>query len=123
RPVWREARPQCLLLTDKEMERWGPFAKIGPPLRPAGGHDGSALWGGLEHGDIATVASDHSPRVPAAKEPGRKNIFVDPHGRPIPFGAPPLDTLVPLVWSEGLARRGPPRAGVARATAQTPARV
>ena len=122
-PVWTETCPQYLLLTDKEMERWGPFAKIGPPLRPAGGHDGSALWGGLEHGDIATVASDHSPRVPAAKEPGRKNIFVDPHGRPIPFGAPSLETLVPLMWSEGVARRGLPPTWIARVMAENPARI
>ena len=33
--VWTETCPQYLLLTDKEMDRLGPFAKIGPPLRPA----------------------------------------------------------------------------------------
>ena len=121
--VWTETCPQYLLLTDKEMERWGPFAKIGPPLRPAGGPDGNALWGGVEHGHIATVASDHSPRVPAAKEPGRKNIFVDPQGRPIPFGAPSLETLVPLMWSEGVARRGLPPTWMARVMAENPARI
>ena len=76
--MWTETCPQYLLLTDKEMQRLGPFAKIGPPLRPADGPDRAALWAGSEAGFISTVASDHSPRVPAAKEPGRKNIFVDP---------------------------------------------
>ena len=42
--VWTETCPQYLLLTDKEMERLGPFAKIGPPLRPADGPDRAALW-------------------------------------------------------------------------------
>jgi len=121
--VWTETCPQYLLLTDKEMERWGPFAKIGPPLRPAGGPDGHALWDGVERGQIAAVASDHSPRVPAAKEPGRKNIFVDAQGKPIPFGAPSLETLVPLMWSEGVARRGLPPTWMARVLAENPARI
>src|SRR3989454_5860235 len=64
-----------------------PFAKMGPPLRPADGPDRAALWEGSAAGYIATLASDHAPRVPAAKEPGRTNIFVDPEGKPIPFGA------------------------------------
>ena len=32
---------------------------------------------GLAGGHIATLASDHSPRRKALKEPGWKNIFVD----------------------------------------------
>lgn len=121
--VWTETCPQYLLLTEKEMERWGPFAKIGPPLRPAGGGDHAALWRGSELGVIQTVASDHSPRVPAAKEPGRRNIFVDDQGRPIPFGAPSLETVVPLMWSEGVAGRGLPPTWLARVMAENPARI
>ncbi|MGH7392519.1 MAG: amidohydrolase family protein [Candidatus Rokuibacteriota bacterium] len=121
--VWCETCPQYLLLTDEEMARWGPFAKIGPPLRPAHGPDRAALWAGVEQGFIANVASDHSPRVPAAKEPGRRNIFVDEQGRPIPFGAPSLETLVPLVWSEGVGKRGLPPTWMARVMAENPARI
>ncbi len=121
--VWTETCPQYLLLSDKEMERWGPFAKIGPPLRPADGPDRAALWAGSEAGYIATVASDHSPRVPAAKEPGRKNIFVDQEGRPIPFGAPSLETLVPLMYNEGVVNRGLPISWMARVMAENPARI
>ena len=121
--VWTETCPQYLLLTDKEMERWGPFAKIGPPLRPAEGPDRAALWEGSAAGSIATVASDHAPRVPAAKEPGRTNIFVDPEGKPIPFGAPSLETLVPLAYSEGVVKRGLPITWLARVLAENPARI
>jgi len=121
--VWTETCPQYLLLTDKEMERWGPFAKIGPPLRPAEGPDRAALWEGCAAGSIATVASDHAPRVPAAKEPGRTNIFVDPEGKPIPFGAPSLETLVPLAYSEGVVKRGLPITWLARVLAENPARI
>jgi dihydropyrimidinase len=121
--VWTETCPQYLLLTDAEMERLGPFAKIGPPLRPAEGPDREALWQGTEQGFIATVASDHSPRVPSAKEAGWKNIFVDPDGAPIPFGAPSLETLVPLMYSEGVVKRGLPITWLARVLAENPARI
>ncbi|HEY7651299.1 MAG TPA: amidohydrolase family protein, partial [Methylomirabilota bacterium] len=122
-PVWTETCPQYLLLSDREMERWGPFAKIGPPLRPANGGDHDALWAGTERGVISSIASDHSPRVPAAKEPGRANIFVDAQGRPIPFGAPSLETLVPLVYGEGVVKRGMPLTWMARVLAENPARI
>src|SRR5437773_2269135 len=110
-------------LEDKAIARWGPFAKIGPPLRPAEGPDRAALWEGSAAGAIATVASDHAPRVPAAKEPGRTNIFVDPEGKPIPFGAPSLETLVPLAYSEGVVKRGLPITWLARVLAENPARI
>ena len=35
--VWTETCPQYLLLNEQAMERWGPLAKIGPPLRRADG--------------------------------------------------------------------------------------
>jgi dihydropyrimidinase len=121
--VWTETCPQYLLLTDAEMERWGPLAKIGPPLRPAGGGDGEALWRGAADGYIAAVASDHSPRPRAMKEPGWKNIFVDAEGRPVPFGSPSIETLVPLVYSEGVVKRGLPLTWMARMLAENPARM
>jgi dihydropyrimidinase len=121
--VWTETCPQYLLLSDAEMERWGPLAKIGPPLRPADGPDRDALWRGTEQGYIATVASDHSPRARHVKEPGWKNIFVDPSGAPIPFGSPSVETLVPLVYSEGVVNRGLPLTWMARVVAENPARI
>jgi dihydropyrimidinase len=121
--VWVETCPQYLLLTDEEMARLGPFAKIGPPLRPANGPDRAALWGGLASGYVNTIASDHAPRPPQFKEPGRTNIFVDPQGVPIPFGAPSLETLAPLVYAEGVVKRGLPLPWMARVLAENPARI
>jgi dihydropyrimidinase len=121
--VWTETCPQYLLLTDAEMARLGPFAKIGPPLRPGGGPDRDALWAGSAAGYIHTLASDHAPRPPRFKEPGRTNIFVDAQGKPIPFGAPSLETLAPLAYSEGVAKRGLPLSWMARVLAENPARI
>jgi dihydroorotase-like cyclic amidohydrolase len=68
------------------------------------------------------VASDHSPRRKALKEPGWKNIFVDDKGQPIPFGSPSVETLVPLVYSEGVVERGLPLTWMARVLSENPAR-
>jgi dihydropyrimidinase len=121
--VWAETCPQYLLLTDAEMARLGPFAKIGPPLRPGAGPDRAAMWAGSAGGYIHTVASDHAPRPPKFKEPGRTNIFVDPEGKPVPFGAPSLETLAPLMFSEGVAGRRLPLSWMARVLSENPARI
>ena len=121
--VFAETCPQYLLLSEAEMARWGPFAKIGPPLRPADGPDREALWAGTAQGAIATVGSDHAPRVKAAKEPGWENIFVDRQGKPIPFGSPSVETLVPLMYSEGVVARGLGLPWLARVLAENPARI
>ena len=121
--VWTETCPQYLLLDERAMERWGPLAKIGPPLRPADGPDRAALWDGLAQGPIAAVASDHSPRSRALKEPGWTNIFQDEAGNVIPFGSPGMETLVPLAYSEGVVRRGLPLTWLARVLAENPARM
>jgi dihydropyrimidinase len=101
--VWTETCPQYLLLSDAEMERFGPFAKIGPPLRPEAGPDREALWrirGGLMPRRV------HLRGLPRRSRGTR--TFVDPEGKPIP-GAPSLETLVPLMYSEGVKRGLPSR--------------
>jgi dihydropyrimidinase len=105
------------------MVRWGPLAKIGPPLRPAAGGDREALWAGLAQGPIAAVASDHSPRPKAMKESGWKNIFQDEKGTVVPFGSPGLETLVPLVYTEGVVKRNLPLTWMARVLGENPARM
>ena len=121
--VWTETCPQYLLLNEEEMERLGPFAKIGPPLRPADGVNQEALWEGTQHGYISNIGSDHAPAPTKSKEPGWQNIFVGPDGRPIPFGAPSLETLMPLMYSEGVAKRGLPIWWMARMLSENPARI
>ena len=60
-----EVCPHHLLLTDEDAERIGVLAKCAPPLRPAA--ETERLWAGLAAGDIAWVASDHSPAPPELK--------------------------------------------------------
>jgi len=122
--VWCETCPQYLLLTDKEMERLGPFAQDRPAAQAVRRAGSRGTLGGLRRrAFIANLASDHSPRVPRRKEPGRKNIFVDAQGKPIPFARRRFETLAPLAWSEGVAKRGLPATWLARVMAENPARV
>ncbi len=57
------------------------------------------------------------------KEAGWKNIFQDEKGNVIPFGSPGLETLVPLVYSEGVVKRGFPLTWMARVLGENPARM
>lgn len=121
--VWTETCPQYLLLDETALERLGPFAKIGPPLRPADGVNQNALWEGTANGYISTIGSDHAPGNTAMKELGWDNVFRAPNGDPIPFGAPSIETIVPLVFSEGVMKRGLPIWWMARMMAENPARI
>jgi len=121
--VWTETCPQYLLLTEEEMERLGPFAKIGPPLRSADMVNQNALWEGSAQGHISTIGSDHSVHPREAKERGWDNVFIAPDGRSIPFGAPSMETLVPLMYDEGVVKRGLPIWWMARVLAENPARL
>ena len=121
--VWTETCPQYLLLSDEEMAKVGPLAKIGPPLRPKDGPDQPAMWKGLELGYISTIGSDHAPHFKALKQPGWKNIFVNPDGSPVPFGSPGIETLAPLAYSEGVVGRDLPITWLARCMSENPARI
>ena len=104
--VWTETCPQYLLLSDAEMARVGPLAKIGPPLRADDGPDREAMWRGLEQGHTSIVSSDHSPHPQELKQVGWDNIFVTPEGASVPFGSPGLETIVSLTYSEVVAGPG-----------------
>jgi dihydroorotase-like cyclic amidohydrolase len=118
-----ETCPQYLLLTEEEMERLGPYAKIGPPLRPADLVNQNALWEGSKMGVISNIGSDHAPGPRERKELGWENVFVGPDGKPIPFGAPSVETLVPLTYDQGVVKRGMPIWWMARVLAENPARI
>jgi dihydropyrimidinase len=95
-PVIGETCPQYLTLDASAMETHGPLAKVAPPLRTA--DDRTYLWGALADGRISTVGSDHSGHARAAKERGSIDVFDD-----VPFGAATIETMLPLLVSEGIA--------------------
>jgi dihydroorotase-like cyclic amidohydrolase len=90
----------------------GDVGKINPPLREAA--DREALWVALLAGDIDTVATDHVHRNLASKQGGIWSASP---------GCPGLETLLPVLLSEGHHKRGLALESIAALTATNPARL
>jgi allantoinase len=87
-----ETCPHYLLLTVKDMDRLGPYAKINPPLRSQA--DMEELWHGLNDGTIDILVSDHAPYVVAEKEVGWTDIWK------AQSGAPTIETMLQLMLTK-----------------------
>ncbi|MGE5620504.1 MAG: dihydroorotase [Sphingomonadaceae bacterium] len=114
-PVWAEACPHYFFLTEEEFERQGPIIKVAPPLRAA--EDCQALWTGLDRNVIATVASDHTAYTREMKEAGWTNIFQ------APFGVPGTETMLSLMHTEAVVKRGLPITILPRLLSENPAKL
>ena len=101
--VSAETCPHYLVLTDDRYEEPDPVRcacyVISPPLRSAADRD--ALWEGLADGSLDLVATDHVPdRVSVEKAEAGVGVPFDR----ISNGAPGIETLLQVVYSEGVAR-------------------
>jgi dihydropyrimidinase len=97
-PVYVETRPVYLYLTEERYDLPGQEGGkyiVYPPIR--GAADQTSLWHGLRADLIQTVASDHSP-IPTSVKTDPRRSFAE-----IPGGAPAVETLVPLLYSQGVA--------------------
>ncbi len=97
-PVTVETCPHYLLLDEDALVRLGPVAKCAPPLRSRAAAEG--LWGQVLDGTIDCLASDHSPCPPEEKARGADDIWA------AWGGITGVQTLLPLMVSEGVHRRG-----------------
>ena len=98
-PIYAETCPQYLLLTrEKYKEPNFKAARyvMSPPLR--GIEDQKALWSGLADGSLQVVGSDHCPFRTEQKKLGQESFDS------IPNGGPGVETLLPLLLSEGVAK-------------------
>ena len=109
--VFAETCPQYLTLTQDVIEERGALAKIGPPIRSA--EDRAALWEGLRDGTLQVVGSDHAPKVK------------DVHGDFLvqPFGAPQIETVLPLTYDGGVNRGRISVVRVVQVLCENPARI
>ena len=72
---------------------------ISPPLRPVSDQD--ALWAGLTDGSLDLIATDHVPdRMAVEKAEARRGVSFDR----ISNGAPGIETLLSIAYSEGVAK-------------------
>jgi dihydropyrimidinase len=98
--VFGETCPHYLALDESRYELPPEEAAryvISPPLRAPADRD--ALWGGLADGSLALVGTDHVPdRVAVEKKSWRESFDK------ISNGAPGIETLLSIVYSEGVAK-------------------
>jgi dihydropyrimidinase len=100
RPVFAETCPHFLALDESRYELPDADAAryvISPPLRSA--EDRAALWSGLADGALSLVASDHVPDRAADEKRLHGQSFDQ-----ISNGAPGIETVLAIVYGEGVAR-------------------
>jgi dihydropyrimidinase len=98
-----ETCPHYLTLTDARYDESDPLecakSVISPPLRTAA--DVDALWTGLAADDLSLIATDHVPdRVAVEKGEAARGVSFDR----ISNGAPGIETLLSVVYGQGVAR-------------------
>jgi dihydropyrimidinase len=114
--IYGETRPLYLYLTREYFRRDDAALWVGQPaLREY--DDVDAIWAGLADHSIDTVATDHIPRTRAEKmAPG---LAFDK----IPPGVSNLETLLPMLYSEGVRKNRITVERLVDLLATTPARI
>ena len=97
-PLFVETRPLYLYLTEERFAEPDGAKYVGqPPLRTAA--DVAALWHGMASGEVDTVCTDHAPWLYADK------VFPGVDLTSVRAGVADLDVLMPMLYSEGVAKR------------------
>jgi dihydropyrimidinase len=109
--VYVETCPQYLTMTDTTLQRLGPLAKIGPPLRNE--KDRFALWKAIQKGIIDVVASDHAPKAKKIEDP-----FFE-----APYGSPQSETMLTVTYNEGINQRRIKPSRLAQLFSENPAKI
>jgi dihydropyrimidinase len=96
--VYAETCPQYLLLNDEVFKRPDGhlFATCPQVKKP---HDNEQLWRAAADGTVQVVATDTCPFTTQQKAAWNGDF------RKIPFGLPGVETLLPLMYSEGVGKR------------------
>jgi allantoinase len=112
--VTGETCPHYLFFSNDELERIGPEAKCGPPLRsPETVH---ALWKDVLADRVDIIGSDHCPCLPDMKTSHQNNIW-QTWG-----GISGIQAMLPVLLTDGYHRRGLPLTSIVRMTSLNPAR-
>ena len=109
-PIYIETCPH--FLTHTYEDDIGSLGKVNPPLRTTA--DIEALWEAIATGLVDTIGSDHNSRK---RERKMGSIWK------ATAGFPGSATILPVLISEGVHRRGLPLTRVAEVTAMNPARI
>ena len=99
-------------LTHTRNTELGTLGKVNPPLRSQS--DVEALWEAVFDGTVDVIGSDHNSRRRKSKQ---KSIWQ------AAAGFPGLPTLLPVLLSEGVNKRGLDMSRVVQMTSDSPARI
>jgi D-hydantoinase len=113
--VTAETCPHYLFFTKRDVENSGPYLKVNPPLRSK--EDVAAMWSGLKKGMIDILTSEHAPGTQEEKEVGWSNIWK------AWSGLPSVETMLPLLLSEGVNKQKLSLSDVHRVLCENPARI
>ncbi|MDH3189426.1 MAG: dihydroorotase family protein [Acidimicrobiia bacterium] len=106
-----ETTPHYLVFNDADIEEFGSFVRVAPPLRTKA--DNEQLWEAVASGLIGVVASDHAPFTPAEK--------AVPYDA-APRGIPGIELMLPVML-DAAARGVLPVETAVRSMAEAPARL
>ncbi len=112
-PVTIETCPHYLIFSEEDMERLGGRLRINPPVRKR--IESERLWRKLDAGEIDCVSSDHAPWPTEKKD--HLSIFDNSSG------APGVETLLPLLFSEGVVKERIRLSTMVRALMENPAKI
>lgn len=110
-----ETCPHYLFFDHDDFIRIGPGAKCAPPIRAR--ENIETLWTCVLEGMVDTIGSDHCPCTLAEKELGNDNIW-QAWG-----GITGIQTMLPVMLTEGVYKRGLSLPALAKLMAGNPARL
>lgn len=114
-PLIVETTPHYLILERSLLEgEEGQKHLMTPPLREC--QDNRILWQGVEDGTISVIATDHCAYTPEQKALGKSALDILP-------GIPGVETLLPMIYSHGVAQGRIDLPRMVQLLAENPARI
>jgi dihydropyrimidinase len=95
-PIYGETCPHYLTVTKAEYARTGSLGIMCPPLREEA--DAAALWDAIDSGSLDCIGTDHAAFRRSRKIPGDEQFWRSP------FGAPGVETVLPILHEHGVRR-------------------
>ncbi|MEM2878305.1 MAG: amidohydrolase family protein [Candidatus Hadarchaeales archaeon] len=95
-PLTAETCPHYLIFTVDDLKKLGAELKVTPPIRTH--KDLSSLWEAINSGLVDIVTSGHAPTTKGEKDSGKVYAWGSPSG------IPSLETLLPVMLSEGAVK-------------------
>ena len=111
--VTSETCPHYLLFSEEDMDQFGGILRINPPVRKK--LELGRLWKHLSRGEIDCVGSDH---IPWPEEWKRRSTIFE-----CASGIPGTETLLPLLFSEGVVKGRLSLLALSKVLSENPAKI